>query len=409
MKLASRLASACLAEGILLALPAWVDTDDPSRRRSDSTEAVFGEQPWSVAVYEKASGSVVAVESGAEVGSGFFFHTERHVVTAYHVIEKGRSVMVATADGQRLEADVVAWDSTADLAILHLRTPAREATPLLAGNSLKLRIGQPAMVIGVPSPLWMRQEHGSEDPIVTPSRGIITARSERAIQTDAAVSPGSSGGPLLDEDGRVVGIMVQKLDEGLGLAAPVEQLRSLTDRIGQQGTYFGTWAPSAALGYMVSSAPEGPVGGFALGVGVRAFDRFELLGRLAFLSGWSVPETGPTVQQRRTLVELGLSYRLSVFAPGVDFHFPLGLGAAFLADTTTSYEASYQFQDPDCIAAGEFCDVTVERSETHRERQRILPMVSLGWEISILEIGTALYIDPKGDDTTFRAVIGLHF
>lgn len=180
-------------------------------------------------------------------GSGVVIHPSGLVLTNDHVAgESGRwSVRV---DGRLLEADLVGTDPVGDLALLRLDGPG-PFTYVQLGRSADLAIGDPVIAVGNPFGVAGR----SGDPTVT--FGLVTALNRfqdsysDAIQTDAALNPGNSGGPLLDRHGRLVGINGRidprhgaRANTGIGLAIPVDQIKRFLPLLAQargQGVYHG--------------------------------------------------------------------------------------------------------------------------------------------------------------------------
>jgi putative serine protease PepD len=190
------------------------------------------------AIAERVIPSTVFIEtssflSGAS-GSGVVFGADGHIVTNNHVVEGADTVSVVFADGARYPAQIVGTDPLTDLAVL--RVERDDLTPIDVGSSAALRIGEPAIAAG--SPLGL--EGG---PTVT--AGIVSALNRRLdvttgeplyglVQTDAPISPGSSGGALVDAAGRLIGITtaIAVSDvgaEGLGFAVPVDIVVGVVD------------------------------------------------------------------------------------------------------------------------------------------------------------------------------------
>ena len=179
-------------------------------------------------------------------GSGFVAASEGYIVTNAHVIRGADKVTVTFSDGEEVDAEVVGFDTTLDVAVL--KVEKQGLTPLAMGNSDSVRVGEFTIAIGNPS--------GTELAGTT-TFGIIsaTARSinidgqvNSFIQTDAAINPGNSGGPMLNMNGEVIGITTAKNlyagydeygnsinAEGLGFAIPINDALDIVCQLIQNG------------------------------------------------------------------------------------------------------------------------------------------------------------------------------
>jgi S1-C subfamily serine protease len=207
-------------------------------------------------VYRTASPSVVQIEvtmqgeanplggeGGAQraLGSGFVYDGSNHVVTNQHVVDSATSVSVTTSDGSTYDARVVGTDPSTDLAVIEVDAPAGTLEPLDLGDSDDLAVGDQVVAIGSPFGLQ-----------TTLTSGVVSALDRRitapdgfsigdAIQTDAAINHGNSGGPLLNMSSLVVGVNSQIEsdsggNDGIGFAVPSNTVKSVVSSILENGS-----------------------------------------------------------------------------------------------------------------------------------------------------------------------------
>lgn len=197
--------------------------------------------------------------SGAASGSGVIFDSEGHIITNYHVVSAALTegtVTVTTQDGRLFNATIVGTDSTTDLAVLALTNPPSDLVAARFATSETLMVGQPIMAIGAPlgladtvttgvisaldRPVTV-EASGAVDPADPFSQNQTELVVTNAIQVDASLNPGNSGGPLFDAEGGVIGINSSiasnssSADEagsiGLGFAIPVDLVKSVAEQI----------------------------------------------------------------------------------------------------------------------------------------------------------------------------------
>ncbi|WZO97205.1 trypsin-like peptidase domain-containing protein [Isosphaeraceae bacterium EP7] len=169
-------------------------------------------------------------------GSGFVYDDKGHLLTNNHVVEGAEKLVVTFHDGTELPAKVVGTDPETDVAVI--KVDSSEYRAMLRGNSSKLRVGEWILAVG--SPFGLSQ---------TVTAGIISATErneiginpfEAFIQTDAAINPGNSGGPMVDMNGRVVGINSAivtgtRSNAGVGFAIPIDMASELADKLIRDG------------------------------------------------------------------------------------------------------------------------------------------------------------------------------
>ena len=175
-------------------------------------------------------------QSVAGVASGFVYDTKGHIVTNYHVVDGAGSIVVKLSDGSTYRATVVGTDPSTDLAVLHVEAPTSALAPLALGDSASVKVGDGVVAIGTPFGLAETVTAGIVSAVDREISSPNNSPIEGAIQTDAPINHGNSGGPLLSTSGRVIGVNAQIEsdsggNDGVGFAIPSNTVRSVVSQL----------------------------------------------------------------------------------------------------------------------------------------------------------------------------------
>jgi len=222
--------------------PVSMTSPAPAPLTDDERNNIDVYQKYSVGVVNITSTSVAydfffraVPQSG--MGSGAIIDTQGHIVTNYHVIRDAELLEVTLPNKTKHKAKVVGTDANNDLAVIQIEVPRGGLTPIPMGTSKGLQVGQKVLAIGNPFGLDRTMTTG----IISALGRSIQAENGRIIddiiQTDASINHGNSGGPLLNNQGQIIGInaaIVSPNDTGnygIGFAIPVDTVRRITDEI----------------------------------------------------------------------------------------------------------------------------------------------------------------------------------
>ena len=177
------------------------------------------------------------------LGSGFVIDKAGHIVTNYHVIKGAQKVQVAFSGQDQVAATIVGSDASTDTAVLKVDQKARALTPLPLGNSDDVTVGDPVYAIGNPFGFTRTLTSGLVSAVQRQIEAPNTLEIDHAIQTDAAINHGNSGGPLIDQAGQVIGVTSQistgttgqQGNLGIGFAIPINTVRNVAAQIIQSG------------------------------------------------------------------------------------------------------------------------------------------------------------------------------
>lgn len=224
-----------------------------TRYSSDSTDtALSGEEAASIISPSVVSITTEAVQQGqawygsyvtSGAGSGVILSSDGYILTCAHVVDDADTVMVTTSDGTEYDAEVVGSDTADDIAVLKI--DATDLTAAVIGDSDAASVGETVYADGNPGGTLsgtitegIVSALNREITVETDSGEAITLN---VIQTSAAVSPGSSGGGLFNDQGELIGVVNAKSsdtsDEGLGFAIPINDAISIAKNIIENGAF----------------------------------------------------------------------------------------------------------------------------------------------------------------------------
>jgi len=371
--------------------------------------AVDPDRQWLKTVYERVADSVVLIETETGAGSGFFFHSTRHIATALHVVDDAETILVNTHDGRRFPGQVVAYSRDHDVALVELSAAVPGARILPAYNGA-VDIGETVAVIGHPF-TGLEQSLPRLRGLLnwSLSQGVVSAVAGSWVQTDAAINPGNSGGPVLNKRGEVLGVVSAKLSDaqGIGMIARVKRVEDLIPLIGSQPPPRQLVAfDGVELGYVMNwKDQDDMIDGIALGSGIRVAKRTAIQFRLSFLGG-EIEPSAPTV----------VATHLARFSTELTFGYVLGLGPLELSpnlgaalfydrrhDSQLRIDAPLACPNPPCFVEGRVV-------RTFEGDVRFLPLLGVTADLGILRAAYAYEFDVGDpDDSQHRAIFALVF
>lgn len=235
-----------------VALPADSRNPPPLQTAQNS---LTPEELANIRVYEVANRGVVNITTstvqfdrrmglpiaGKGSGSGSVIDRQGHILTNNHVIDDAQQIEVTLADGSSYSAQLIGADAEYDMAVIKINAPAEKLLPVKLGTSAGLRVGQKAYAVGNPFGLEGTLTIGIVSSL---NRSVPSRVGDRAmtgmIQTDAAMNPGNSGGPLLNSSAEMIGMNVAIAsrigqNSGVGFAIPADRLRRFIPELIEHG------------------------------------------------------------------------------------------------------------------------------------------------------------------------------
>jgi putative serine protease PepD len=283
---AAIVAAAAIGAGATLGLSHAFDSSSPAA----SAVSIPAAQPAALSssnflspaqIYSRTSPGVVDISvSGTDTnsfgpfgqqetegeGSGFVIDTKGNIVTNAHVVDGASSITVHFRDGTTAKATLVGADATTDIAVVHVGVSSSKLHPLTLGSSSNVQVGESVAAIGSPFGLPYSITTG----IVSATGRTITSPNNSsiagAIQTDAAINHGNSGGPLIDAHGRVIGVNAQidsssDGNNGVGFAIPIDTAKQVADQLLSSGkvehAFLGVRVGTQSVGASITSVVSG--------------------------------------------------------------------------------------------------------------------------------------------------------
>jgi S1-C subfamily serine protease len=328
MTQAQKLTRMALAAGILLFAAYWlgarygsrgpVDVQAlPSGSAAQRNETLTDEEAINVRVYKQASPAVANILTKATefdffmnpvpiegAGSGFIIDSRGYILTNYHVIEEAQSIEVVLGDQSRYPAKAVGADQRNDVALIKIDPKGKKLAVLALGDSGTLQVGQKVLAIGNPFGFQSTLTTGVVGALGRTVQTSQTTFIDEAIQTDAAINRGNSGGPLINSHGEVIGInsaifTPSGTTAGIGFAIPINTAKAIAHDLMTDGRVHRAFlgVETLPVGGYLAEALDLPVqegllvetvtrGGPAATAGIRGGDRIAQAGmRRIYIGG----------------------------------------------------------------------------------------------------------------------------
>jgi hypothetical protein len=349
--------------------------------------------------YQRSRPALVEVTAAGGKGLGFLYHSDRHVVTALSLVQTGRAVRVSVGGGEPQPADVVAISTDGELAVLELAAAVTGVAPL-APSPAALAVGAPVLRLG--------HQEDQHESVFTMVPATVTAISDWNVYTNAA-HEWVSGGPVLDCQGRVVGVIVDPWTDRL---TRVHSIDALVAEIGQQERYTGTWSiMHPSFGALFHFQPDNVWMGASLGTAIIGEDSWYFPLRLGAL-GLIGPNDDRDLDRSgaRFQLELGVGYRILIGSGDMPVYLVPQVGGAFGYQFINQSRIEYLVTAAGCSAQNPCVgqEVTVEGASA--TDWHAAPQATLGLGFGYGELSYSLQMDVTDfGASTHQLYIGFQF
>lgn len=240
----SRVATLAWALAFAVSTGAWALTEDERNTIMVYKKTAPGVVNITSTVLERDFFFGLVPREGA--GSGAIIDPLGYILTNNHVIKDARRIEVTLSDGSKWPGRLVGTDPDNDLAVIKIEAPSSRLVPIPLGSSGDLQVGQKALAIGNPFGLGETLTTGIISSLGRSIRSETGSLMEDLIQTDAAINPGNSGGPLIDSEGRIIGVNTAIFSPsggnvGIGFAIPVDTAKRILPDLLEKGYVAHAW------------------------------------------------------------------------------------------------------------------------------------------------------------------------